>query len=219
MNSPRVGIVSHRTLMRAAVALLLERHGADVFVISEQDHVEHAIEAFALNVIIFDLEGRRSELVDEVARATMHRQQPRVIAIGTAIQAAAAEHVGLRFDDQSDPADLIRGVRSPLVLSTPAPAQEDGLVQSARAWRKVTRRQRELLGWLAEGADNLRISALMNITERTVKAHVSSMFSRFALQSRTELALVAYRAGFRPPLTGEPAAQRWNRDEPTAVVA
>ncbi len=63
----------------------------------------------------------------------------------------------------------------------------------------LTPRQRDVLRWLAVGSDNLKIAAELGVGERAVKLHVTSLLKRFALDNRTELALLAWRAGFRPP--------------------
>jgi DNA-binding NarL/FixJ family response regulator len=63
----------------------------------------------------------------------------------------------------------------------------------------VTERQREVLSWLAIGLDNTAIGKKLHIGERAVKAHVSTLLELFDLDNRTQLALLADRAGIRPP--------------------
>jgi two-component system, NarL family, nitrate/nitrite response regulator NarL len=65
---------------------------------------------------------------------------------------------------------------------------------------RLTAREREVLGLVASGADNLKISARLGITERTVKAHVSNLYRKLEVDNRVEMAVVAYQAGLqRPP--------------------
>jgi NarL family two-component system response regulator YdfI len=59
-------------------------------------------------------------------------------------------------------------------------------------------REREVLGLLAEGAANKEIAARLYITERTVKAHVASIFNKLGVNSRTEAVAVALRSGVLP---------------------
>jgi DNA-binding NarL/FixJ family response regulator len=58
----------------------------------------------------------------------------------------------------------------------------------------LTGREREVLGQIGLGADNLKISALLGISERTVKAHVTSLFKKLGAENRVELALAARAA-------------------------
>jgi DNA-binding NarL/FixJ family response regulator len=50
-------------------------------------------------------------------------------------------------------------------------------------------RQREVLGCVCAGHDNLKIAALLGIRERTVKAHVSALYQKLGMENRTQLAL------------------------------
>lgn len=63
----------------------------------------------------------------------------------------------------------------------------------------LSTREREVLTYLAGGADNLKIASLLTISERTVKAHVSSLYKKLGQENRTQLALHARQLGVRPP--------------------
>jgi DNA-binding NarL/FixJ family response regulator len=63
----------------------------------------------------------------------------------------------------------------------------------------VTSREREVLAYVASGADNLKIATHLQITERTVKAHVSSLYRKLGPENRAQLALLARQLGVRPP--------------------
>lgn len=64
--------------------------------------------------------------------------------------------------------------------------------------RVLSVRERQVLSFVAEGADNLKIAALLGITERTVKAHVSSLYRKLGAENRTQMALLAHDLGLRP---------------------
>jgi DNA-binding NarL/FixJ family response regulator len=65
---------------------------------------------------------------------------------------------------------------------------------------RLTLREREVLGLVAAGADNLQISARLGITERTVKAHVSNLYRKLGVQNRVEMAMMAYQSGLSRPV-------------------
>jgi DNA-binding NarL/FixJ family response regulator len=62
----------------------------------------------------------------------------------------------------------------------------------------LSEREQEVLGLLAEGAANKEIAARLHITERTVKAHVASVFNKLGVNSRAEAVAVALRSGLLP---------------------
>jgi DNA-binding NarL/FixJ family response regulator len=64
----------------------------------------------------------------------------------------------------------------------------------------LSNRERQVLSYLANGTDNGTIAHALKISERTVKAHVSSLYRKLHQQNRTQLALLARQLGVRPPV-------------------
>jgi DNA-binding CsgD family transcriptional regulator len=58
---------------------------------------------------------------------------------------------------------------------------------SVKASVKLTRREEEVLDGIFRSLANKEISCELNISERTVKFHVSSLLSKFKVRSRMEL--------------------------------
>ena len=56
-------------------------------------------------------------------------------------------------------------------------------------------RQREVLTYLVQGKPNKTISSYMDISENTVKAHLSAIFKTLGARNRTEAVYFAARAG------------------------
>jgi DNA-binding NarL/FixJ family response regulator len=75
---------------------------------------------------------------------------------------------------------------------TPEPQQQ------ASPLSTLTDRERDVLACVAAGADNLKIAAMLGITERTVRAHVSSLYKKLGRENRADLALYARDLGIRP---------------------
>jgi DNA-binding NarL/FixJ family response regulator len=63
---------------------------------------------------------------------------------------------------------------------------------------RLSGREQEVLALLAEGAANKEIALRLHITERTVKAHVTSIFNKLGVNSRAEAVAVALRSGLLP---------------------
>jgi NarL family two-component system response regulator LiaR len=91
-----------------------------------------------------------------------------------AIKAAAAGQVQLAPEAA---ARLMREVRAP---------------ESPEA---LTARESEVLELLARGHANKQIASSLYVSEKTVKAHVSSILMKLGVQSRTQAALHAVRTG------------------------
>jgi DNA-binding NarL/FixJ family response regulator len=117
------------------------------------------------------------------------------------LAALDAGAIGYLLKD-AGPAELIDGVRaaargeSPL---NPKAAREllthrDGPA-SASAGADLTAREREILVLLARGMPNKRVALDLGISEKTVKAHVTSIFNTLGVTDRTQAALWAREHG------------------------
>ena len=97
-----------------------------------------------------------------------------------------------------------RGERlMPLGLAWSSPFQgfqpQEEPVSNGGELGKLTLREREVLGYIAAGADNLKIAACLGITERTVKAHITSIYKKLGPENRTQLAVLACQLGVQRP--------------------
>ncbi|WP_341887650.1 response regulator transcription factor [Variovorax sp. YR752] len=57
----------------------------------------------------------------------------------------------------------------------------------ASAWQELTPRQTQVLQWVLEGKANKEIAQLANLSEGTVKNHVSTILLLFGMRSRAQL--------------------------------
>jgi DNA-binding CsgD family transcriptional regulator len=63
----------------------------------------------------------------------------------------------------------------------------------------LTRREAEVLARVAAGSSNRRIAAALSISERTVERHLSNIFVKLGVSSRTEAAAFAFAQGLADP--------------------
>ncbi|MFC1837902.1 LuxR C-terminal-related transcriptional regulator [Thermodesulfobacteriota bacterium] len=84
-------------------------------------------------------------------------------------------------------------VMSRLILDSYARAKEKAVSNSEEKLKNLTKREREIANLIAQGQSNLEIAANLNITERTVKAHLSSIYEKTKTGSRLNLALLINR--------------------------
>jgi DNA-binding NarL/FixJ family response regulator len=108
--------------------------------------------------------------------------------------ALGAGAVGYLLKD-AEPGELIDGVRAAARGESPLHPKAAREVLTARETaapaEDLTAREREVLVLLAEGMPNKRISMRLGISEKTVKAHVTSIFNRIGVSDRTQAALWA----------------------------
>lgn len=66
----------------------------------------------------------------------------------------------------------------------------------ARVLEQLTKREREVLGLIAQGMSNKDIAQQLIITEKTVKTHVSHILDKLELADRTQAAIYAVKSGW-----------------------
>ncbi len=66
-------------------------------------------------------------------------------------------------------------------------------------FKELTRRELEVLELLGEGLKNREIAGQLHISDKTVKNHVSNIFSKLHVNDRTQAALLAARHGLSDP--------------------
>jgi DNA-binding NarL/FixJ family response regulator len=112
------------------------------------------------------------------------------------LDAIDAGAVGYLLKD-AEPEELIRGLQAAARGESPlAPKAAQALV-AARAQQhsdpELTPREREVLALLADGLPNKLIARRLDISEKTVKAHLTNIFQRIGVTDRTQAALWAQK--------------------------
>ena len=95
-------------------------------------------------------------------------------------------------------ADAIRTVHAGGALLAPAVAHRVQSVASRRA-DPLTPREHEVLPLIARGLSNRLIARELALSEKTVKAHVSSILAKLGVADRTQAALYAVRPASSDP--------------------
>jgi DNA-binding NarL/FixJ family response regulator len=113
------------------------------------------------------------------------------------VAALDAGAVGYLLKD-TEPEDLLEGVRAAARGESPLNPRAARQLLTARTRTPVltvdlTPRELEVLGLVRQGLANKQIARRLGITERTVKAHLTSTFQRIGVSDRTQAALWAER--------------------------
>jgi DNA-binding NarL/FixJ family response regulator len=113
------------------------------------------------------------------------------------VAALDAGAIGYLLKD-TEPEDLLDGIRAAARGESPLhPRAARQLLTSRTRAPSVgvdlTPRETEVLGLVRQGLANKQIARRLGITERTVKAHLTSTFQRIGVSDRTQAALWAER--------------------------
>jgi DNA-binding NarL/FixJ family response regulator len=132
----------------------------------------------------------------EVVAVTSFADQAKVIA---ALQAGAAGYV-LKDADVDRVAAAVRAAAAGQCHLDPAVARllADSLRGPRPAADALTPRERQVLAQVAAGMTNQQIARRLGVTERTARAHVSSILAKLGLASRTQAALWAAQHNLAP---------------------
>ena len=60
----------------------------------------------------------------------------------------------------------------------------------------LTPRERELVELIAQGCDNAQIGARLDLREKTVRNHITSIFAKLQVENRSQAIVLARDAGF-----------------------
>lgn len=142
-----------------------------------------------MNGVAATREILRQRPITRVVMLTSYAEDDTVLA---ALDAGAS---GYLLKD-SEPDEVIRGVLAAARGEAPLAPRAARVVISARAGRPgpdshLTAREEEVLALVGEGLANKQIARRLGISEKTVKAHLTSVFQRIGVFSRTEAALWA----------------------------
>jgi NarL family two-component system response regulator LiaR len=135
----------------------------------------------------------RSELPDtEVLALTSVLEDASVVG---AVRAGAIGYL-LKDTDADALCRAIKAAAAGQVQLTPqAAARLMQAVSAPESPEALTERETEVLRLLAQGKANKEIARSLNISEKTVKVHVSNILSKLGVQSRTQATLYAIRVG------------------------
>ena len=114
------------------------------------------------------------------------------------VEALDAGAIGYLLKD-AEPDELISGIRSAARGESPLDPRAARTMLSAQRstgpLESLTDREREVLGLVAEGLPNKQIARRLGISEKTVKAHLTSAFRTIGVDDRVQAGIWARRQG------------------------
>lgn len=78
-------------------------------------------------------------------------------------------------------------------------ARKDRMIRGQRKlFEELTKREMDVLRWLAAGLPNRQIAQHLHLSEKTVRNYISTILQKLQANDRTEAALIAARHGLAP---------------------
>jgi DNA-binding CsgD family transcriptional regulator len=71
---------------------------------------------------------------------------------------------------------------------------------------QLTKRQQDVLQLVKMGASNKQIAQRLNLSESTIKLHMTSLLKKFAVQNRSQLAIFS-TPGYKPSMPVPPSLE------------
>jgi two-component system, NarL family, response regulator LiaR len=209
----RVIIADDHTLVREGTRRILEQH-ADICVVGE---AADGIEAVALagkllpDVALIDIAMPRLNGIEATHQIKKIASSVAVIILTvhkndhfiTTLLAAGAAGYLLKDIRGSQLVDAVRAVRSGEAALHPAVArkvlerfQHEAAGCRRAPWGELSHRELEVLGLAARGMSNKDIGHELAVSTRTVQLHLTNIFGKLGVASRTEAVVYGLQHGW-----------------------
>ena len=202
----RILIVDDHPLVRRGLAELLNGV-SDMTVVATasdgEEAVAHVVEDRP-DIVLMDVSMPGMTGIEACRRLLLAEPETRVVMLTSfatrevVVEAIDTGAIGYLLKD-ADPIELINGIRAAAHGDAPlAPRVAKQLLEDRvqrRPLDDLTPRERDVLQLLVRGLSNKQIAWRLGINEKTVKAHLSSVFDRLGVDDRTQAALWAERHG------------------------
>ena len=207
LDTIRLYVVEGQVLFAKALCQVFSSERNIEIVGDAQSINEQAIAKARPDVLILDLDGGLPGVVESLEVCRRAAPSARICALSmrpapeimNRCLSAGAE--GYIIKDVT-PAELIRAVRLVASGETYVDPRVAGgwLRRRSMANRRtdlneLSVRETEVIRLIAEGLSNKEISARLNLSEKTIKNHISRIFSKLNIYARTQAAVHAIKLG------------------------
>ncbi len=211
----RLFLVDDQALIRSGLRMVLGSQ-PDIDVVGEAADGADALRQLTttvVDVVLMDVRMPGLDGIETTRRLLASEHAPRVIVL-TTFDLDEHAHAALRAGasgfllKSTPPAEIINAVRlvasgeaiiSPSVTRTLLSHFGDGQASdrrraAAHRLATLTQREREVAAAIGAGASNAEVAASLFMSEATVKAHVSRLFTKLDVVNRVQIAIVVHDA-------------------------
>lgn len=219
MDKIKVLVVSSQTFFRQGVWFALSKDETmDVVTTAEiAPTSQNQLLDTPLNVLIIDMDSSSADCLTMARRLKQHVPDLGIVLLGsesgdTQLVKALEIQASAYLKKESTPEELKDAVRC--VARGESPIHETYTARGKVAlqvlrrfqelsWRSdnetsispLTRRELEVITWVAKGQSNKKIAYELNISEQTVKNHLTSILEKLNATARTEAVVLAIKQG------------------------
>ncbi len=211
MAKIRILIVDDHPVVRKGMRAMLESE-PDLEIAGEAKNGAEALEQYRSakpDVVLMDLVMPVVDGIEAIQQIRAHDPRARILVLTSftsdekvfaAIRAGAA---GYMLKD-SDPEDLLKAIHqvhrgeSSLhpAIAHKVLAELSHPAEPKNRAEALTEREKEVLGYIAQGMNNNQIADKLVVSRATIHSHVNRILSKLQLDSRTQAALYAVRSGY-----------------------
>lgn len=210
MGPVRVAVIAASSRVRASLQTMVEAHPALEFMVSaaDSDTLAENLAGSVPDVVVIDNEPDQSEALK--TRFERGRAPPALVLLlddldsDWVLDVLPAEAIAI-LSRNVMPAEIVASIEavaaglcvlSPEILARllagRKPLRGTASSESSEA---LTLREIEVLAMLADGLGNKEIARQLDISDNTVKSHLSSIFGKLGAANRTEAVMLAMRHG------------------------
>jgi DNA-binding NarL/FixJ family response regulator len=206
----RVLIVDDHALVRAGLAELIGA-GDEIEVVGLAESGDQALALTASaepDVVLMDLSMPGIGGVEATRRIVAEHPGMQVVVLTSLsareriLEALDAGAIGYLLKE-SEPDELVRAVQAAARGESPLSPKAAQHVIAERTGQRpalqLSPREREVLDLVGQGLSNKLIARRLEISEKTVKAHLTQVFSQLGVSDRTQAALWIERNGAPEP--------------------
>lgn len=203
----RVVVIESQVLFAKALCNIFAEDDAFSVVADYRTPVAEMLRAAAPDLVVLDLDGQATDVAATVTTCTGAVPGARVCVLSMQLspemmQRCLSHGAEAYIVKDVSPAELVRAVKTVSDgQSYVDPRVAGGLLRRRTLNNgkpdiaELSAREAEVLKLIAEGLANKQISARLHLSEKTVKNHVSRIFSKLNISARTQAAVHAIRAG------------------------
>jgi two-component system NarL family response regulator len=203
----RVVIIESQVLFAKALAGIFSEDAGFVVVADFRTPDEAGLAAARPHVVVIDLDGQPTDVAATLRTCSTGAPEGRICVLSMHLSSEMMQRClnnGAEAYIVKDisPGELLRAIKTVADgQSYVDPRVAGGLLRrrSLNAGKpdimELSAREAEVLKLIAEGLANKQISARLHLSEKTVKNHVSRIFSKLNISARTQAAVHAIRAG------------------------
>jgi NarL family two-component system response regulator YdfI len=218
MNKPiRVLIADDHEVVREGLRMILETKD-DFEVVAEAGDGAEAValsQKLRPHVVLMDLRMPRMDGLEAIEHIKDHQPEVAVVILTTydeddlMVRGLRAGAVGYLLKDTNRQSlfNALRAAAQGEALLAPeviarilAEQEKEAGIRAEAAEHQIslTDREEEVLTWVARGATSKKVAQHLGITERTVKAHLTSIFNKLGVDSRAAAVAVAMQQDMLP---------------------